>query len=334
MQSRKFVYLIISTLSTIMVIVMVTNFIVDPLYMFKQTREISINHKDFNERLQKTNYLKYIDNNFDALLIGNSRVTYINANNFNIGYKIFNYSVNALSPLEYETVIDNFILLTGKNPKVILIGVDLFSTVMATKIEEFDKVLQDQSDPLYRYKNLISFDTFLLSFKNILSTIQLSNGVPDKKQRFYNRYLEKGLNAKNIISNKEYIELGNYGFNFPHDLIMNTLQKIKIKYSKSQFIIFTPPIHSFLLRNWAQNEIFLQSYYHALEDLVDIFGEVHHFLYFDPVFADDTNFYDVFHFYPYVGSLIANHINNEIKTENIGILLNKSNIQFYLNKLP
>ncbi|KIM07796.1 MAG: hypothetical protein KU29_06055 [Sulfurovum sp. FS06-10] len=80
--------------------------------------------------------------------------------------------------------------------------------------------------------------------------------------------------------------------------------------------------------------MFLQSYYHALEDLVNIFGKVHHFLYLDPIFEDDANFYDVFHFYPYVGSLIVNHINNKVKTENIGILLDKSNIQFYLNKLP
>ncbi|KIM07797.1 MAG: hypothetical protein KU29_06060 [Sulfurovum sp. FS06-10] len=244
MSSRKFVHLIISTLAAILVIVMVTNFIVDPLYTFKQTKEISINHKDFNERLQKTNYLKYIDNHFDALLIGNSRVTYINANNFNIGYKIFNYSVNALSPLEYETVIDTFILLTGHTPKIIIIGVDLFTIDLETHAKEFEKILKNQTDPLYRYKNLISFDTFLHSFKNILSTIQLSNGVPDRKQRFYNRYLEKGLNAKNVISNKEYIELGNYGFNFPHDLIMNTLQKIKTQ-QKSIYNIYTS--YSFIL---------------------------------------------------------------------------------------
>lgn len=335
MKARKFVYLIILTLSTLLVIVMATNFIVDPLYTFKQTRKININHKDFNERLQKTNYLKYIDNNFDALLIGNSRATYINTNNFNIGHKIFNYSINALSPLEYETVIDNFILLTGHNPKVIMIGVDLFTLVMETHIEEFDKILKNQTDPLYRYKSLISFDTFLLSLKNILSTIQLSIGMSDRKQRFYNRYLEKGSSIKNVVSNTEYIELaGLHEFKFPHELILSTLEKIKLKYNQSQFIIITLPIHSFLLKNWVQNEDFLKSYHYALEELVDTFGEVHHFLYFDPVFADDTNFYDVFHFYPYIGNLIVDHINNEIKTQNIGILLNKSNIQSYLNKLP
>lgn len=334
MRDKKFVHLFVLTLFGIIAIVIITNYIVDPLFTFKHIKEVNINYKDVNERLQKTNYLKYVDNNFDALLLGNSRVSYINTNDFNIGYKIFNYSINALSPLEYETIIDHFIFLTGKNPKIILIGIDLFSLTMKTYSEEFEQIFKNQNDPLYRYKNLVSFDTFLLSVKNIFSTIQLHYGVYDRKQRFYNRSLEKGSTIKNAISNKEYIELGNWGFSFSHDLIMNTLQALKTKYKHSQFIIFTPPIHSFLLKNWSQNDLFLQTHYKALENLVDIFGEVHHFLYFDPIFADNTNFYDVFHFYPYIGSLIANHISNEIKTENVGILLNKNNIHPYLNKLP
>ena len=47
------------------------NFFIDPLYTWQGNGKINLKRKDFDERIQKTNFLANINNNYDAILLVN-----------------------------------------------------------------------------------------------------------------------------------------------------------------------------------------------------------------------------------------------------------------------
>lgn len=239
------------------------NFIVDPLWMFKSTQDFDIKQKDFNERVQKTNYLAFKDNDFNAVLLGNSRVTYINQNDFDLHCKVYNYSVNAMPPSEYDDAIENFVKLTNKEPKIILLGIELFNIGLDNS-DIFKEAYENTRNGWgYKFSNLFSYDTLLFSSQNLYTTFK---GF-DRKQRFYNKFLEKVSKEQNI-------------------------------YKNSRFVVFTMPIHSDLFKIWSNDKKFVNYYSLWLKDLVSLFGNVNHFFYDSSVSDSYYNFLDAFHFYP------------------------------------
>lgn len=322
----------ICSLLFIVLLIIATNYIVNPLYTWNHNY-LNIKKKDFNERIQKTNYLKYINNDFDAILLGNSRTTYINQNDFDIGYKVFNYAVNAMSVYEYDQVIKNFIKLTGNEPKVILLALEPFS-FKGRPVSDTKEALSNTEDLFYRFKNLVSFDLFRTSIGNITTTIKFENKLYDRKQRFYDGNLIKGIQHKNSISNEKYISVSeNTKIKFDYDSDLIGLYKDLIKkYPDSKFIVFTLPIHNILLKEESNNKIFNKIENVFLTDIVNTFGEVYHFMYYNEVTSGYLNFFDPYHFYPHIGKMIAQSISKNDNKSGFGIKLNKSNLHNYLNK--
>ncbi|MEA1915778.1 MAG: hypothetical protein U9N30_10765 [Campylobacterota bacterium] len=311
------------------------NFLVDPLWTFQSTQTIDIKQKDFNERVQKTNYLAYKDNGFDAILLGNSRATYINQNDFDLGYKVFNYAVNAMPIDEYDSVIKNFVALTKKEPKVILLGIDLFN-IGRNQSDVFKQALLDTQSAFSRYKNLFSLDIFLVSCKNLYTTYKFNKNIIDRKQRFYDKHMQKGIQTQNTISNKHKIEgskNAKISFNYSSSMI-DRYKQLQNKYPNSKFIVFTMPVHSIMLEEWGENKKFMKFYALWLNDLVQVFGSVNHFLYDTDISRSYTTFFDAFHFYPNIGNLIAKKVSDDEKMnaeDDFGIILNKTNIDDYLH---
>lgn len=337
MNTYKFIkYYLLYTIF-ILCMVVVINFVIDPLYTFKHTSHGNIKHIDFDERVQKTNYLAYINNDFDAILLGNSRSTYIKTNNLKIGYKIFNYSVSAMEINEFEATIDNFISITNKEPKVIILGIDLFQLAQHnnnSRSIQIKEALKNIQDPFYQYRNLLSFDNLIFSLKNIKLSIKLKYHNYDRKQRFYDGNMVKGYAQQNLIPHTENIyEMKNTQFIPLDNSTIKQLEKLKLKYTHSKFIIFAPPIHASLYNEWMQNDHFMDAQKKGLRNLVNIFGEIYHFFYIHPLLESDLNFYDAFHFYPFLGEFITQKINNPSLQQNFGIILNKENIELYLNTL-
>jgi len=311
-------------------IIISINYIVDPLFTFKSTQNINIKQKDFNERIQKTNFLYYINSDFDSLLLGNSRSTYINTQKIdkNKMGKVFNYAVNAMSVEEYDSVIQNFIQITGKQPKVILIGVDPFN-FGENKSEDLKIGLKNSSDFFYPFRSLFSLDLFKISLKNLITTYKFENDIYDRKQRFYDKNLLKGIQKVNKISNERYIVVSkNSDMKITQNHNLELLKILKKKYNKSKFVIFTMPVHQVIVDSIMEDK---NSYFLWLESLVNSFGIVYHFMYENNISKSYYTFFDAFHFYPYVGDKIIDKINNNTTDINnsFGIILNKENIKNY-----
>lgn len=315
-------YLLILIFSSLLLIACI-NFTVDPLYNWSLSKNIDFKRRDFDERTQKTNYLANINNNYNAILLGNSRSTYIDTTKFNLGVDIYNYSVNAMSVFEYEQVILNFIELTGKEPEKILIGIDPFD-FKGDNPNRLKVILKETKSASLKVKNLFSLDIFIFSLKSIIKTIKVNFNSRDRKERYYDNFLRKGSADKNNISNKKYIELNEKVIPYIIDYeLFDEYNKLKNKFKNSEFIVYCLPFHKELIESWSKNIDFHSKKENFINNLINIFGKIYYFDYISQHNSSYLNYYDIYHFYPNLGNNIVNKINDLYlnKKTNFGMIL-------------
>src|SRR4051812_12979960 len=85
--------------------VMYHNYQIDPLWNFNHANEYNDIQIGFDERQQKTNYVMARPFNYDSLLIGTSRVTYMDQSSF-VNDDVFNYSLSEMHIDEYSPYIN------------------------------------------------------------------------------------------------------------------------------------------------------------------------------------------------------------------------------------
>ena len=106
MNSKKFLKVVFGFSFSIIFLIFFINYIVDPLWLFQHSNKFNQKQGSYDERQLKTNYLYYnLKDNFDGILLGSSRATYVNQNDFE-NMNIFNYSSGAMHPYEYKFYID------------------------------------------------------------------------------------------------------------------------------------------------------------------------------------------------------------------------------------
>ncbi len=101
----------------------------------------------------------------------------------------------------------------------------------------------------------------------------------------------------------------------------------------ADIIVFTSPITADLLAGIINNGDKLEEYKMWLNDLVDVFGEINHFMDFNSITINLDNYPDLDHYYDDISDLIINKIlkKNRGAPEDFGILLEMGNIAEYLN---
>ncbi len=337
MSYKRWIKLNFILVISISLIVATINYIIDPHWSFKHKNSLNQMQLPFNERQQKTNmvYFRGLDK-YNGILIGSSRATFINQNDF-YNMKIFNYALDSIYPFEYRDYINFAKKIKGKDFKYIIIGADFYNTKKPNnlKFKNPEYYINNSTSFLYRYKMLFSIDSLKKSIKNIEANI--SKIVPiyytrenvKKRQRVseeervknYNRHLKIHLNSfigKNYQPNPKYLKI---------------LKRLKKDNPNTKFIVFTSPISANLLVETLRKGEKIDEFKKWLRDLVDIFGEIDHFMTINSITTNLQNYPDDDHFYPYIGKLLANKISNK-KNENIpkdfGIKLTKYNINKYL----
>ncbi|WP_323595704.1 hypothetical protein [Aliarcobacter butzleri] len=131
----------------------------------------------------------------------------------------------------------------------------------------------------------------------------------------------------------EYFSYPNYEIN---DDYVNILKTIKKENPNSKFIIYTSAITSNLLVSIIKNAERWEDYKRWIYQLIEVFGEVHHFMDINSITKNLENYPDDDHAYPFVLKLLANKISNfenkEIP-EDFGIVLRRENIDEYFENL-
>ena len=339
MTQRNYVYRFLLLSAALLALMAAVNYIADPLWMFRGSEAIPVKQVDFNERQQKTNYLHFKAHDFDALVLGNSRSTYIDQNAFAFkDAKVFNYACNAMFQNEYDGFIEIFTKLTGNDPKYIIIGMDYIygrpDDAYEKYREEVFAYYRKSMEPSYRAQSLLLLDTLIYSLQDLKKTWDVANGVYDRKQRFYDKKNVKGLPGANsvdysaLFANQVPVALEARDFKADRDYYAY----LQSKYPEAEFVIFIPPVPNEILRAYHDNGM-EEAFLLWVRDLTQSFGKVYNFMYPNPISADGRNFFDAAHFYPNVGAMIAGQISSEMGSrDDFGVLLTPENVDDFIRE--
>lgn len=302
---------LISIIATLMVVILI-NYINDPLWVFNHANFSNKTQLGFNERQQKTNRLYFDNQNYDSILLGNSKSTYIDQNKFTKG-KLFNYGVSAMNISEYDMYINFFKTVTNNNPKYILLAIDFNSCLKTKEMHSYQNpefYINNTTSQLYKLKHLLSYSTFIYSLRNLTHFL-------DKKKAIYNNNNKKiklGLNHyKKIPTIKDMVKIRknppiNYQNAIYNEELPNIFEKIKRNNQKSNFkIILIPDFMPTFTVN--KNKVI---YNQCLNDIKEIFGHknIFNFMKLNKDTINPNNYYDSSHFKDYVGDNILEKINN------------------------
>lgn len=312
MSYKKFIIVVFTIL--ILVVGSAASFIyyIDPMWTFSHKNAYNDVQTVIDERQQKANVIHFQSFDYDTLLMGSSRVTYINQHDFE-GMKVFNFSASNLSVREYEPILDFATKEKQKPFERVIIGIDFFKTSVdqSSTPKSMDAQIAKLEEPFYRYKNLLSFDLLEYAYDNF----QMSKANTVIQDRNYNRDnvadtvrvdSEKTIQQTKEKINKFRTEFYGESYVYNPDY-KNILLQLKEKNPNTQFIIFTTPISTPLFQALVE-EGRLPDYKQWLTDVVDVFGGVYNLMYPNSLTNDITNYFDGHHFYPEMGTMIAHRL--------------------------
>lgn len=307
------------------------NFIIDPLWTFSHTNKFNLKQDGFDERQQKTNYLYNRGlENYDGILLGSSRATFINQKDFT-NMNIYNYSSSALLPNEYKGYIDFAKKIKGKDLKYIIIGSDFFGTnELKKKASNPESYIRNTESIFYKYKMLLSIHTFKKSINVIKNSILGNKEYYDRNNIKYHTKVSEEERIRRFNKNiKQHIsELSGDNYKYNNEYI-NILKEIKEDNPNTKFIVFTSAITADLLVSIIKNAEREKEYERWLKELISVFGEIEHFMTLNTVTKNLQNYIDDDHAYPDIVKLIANKLSNTQNSDipnDFGILLTKDNI--------
>ncbi len=285
------------------------NYYIDPLWNFHSDNEYNQIQMPFNERQQKTNYITFHKFDYDTLILGSSRVTYMDQNDFT-GHKAYNYAVSNMLIDEYKDYIEYAKKMRGGEFDYIIIGLDFMSTNknIPREFESPAHYIETTNQFGYRASTLMSTDTLKYSQQNYEASVK---GQPINFA--YNRENVKSLlqvseeeRASNIQTTLETYRTKIYA-NYEYTNVREMFQEIKENNPHTEFIIFTTPVNHNLYNLMVELDLSTH-YQQLLTDAVEVFGHVYDFNYPNSVTTDDSNYFDGSHFYPEIGRLIARKI--------------------------
>ncbi len=310
------------------------NYYIDPMWTFAHENDYNSNQMPFDERQQKTNELTFHPRQYEGLLIGSSRSTYINAHAF--AEKVYNYAVSNIQLPEYADYIAYARQQAGPFNTVYL-GLDFYGTNASLAPNEVSprEIIQTANEPGYRWKLLASGDTLDYARKNYKAS-QEKQYPPNFA---YDRNNVKRLSRVSLEETRQMEQEGREKYrqdiysHYVYADVPGLLQKIQEASPESRFVAFTTPVHEDFFSLLPEMELY-DAYEQWLKDCVAAFGEVYHFMYINDVTRDLANFYDGSHLYPDVAGRMIDFIEHPGATPgDFGILLTPDNIEKELERL-
>lgn len=337
MKSTKWIKIFFGLSFFVAILIGGVNYIVDPLWMFDHSNKLNQKQEGFDERQQRTNYMYFKSKgDFDGILLGSSRATFVNQNDF-VNMNIFNYSSSSMQPFEYKGYIDFAKKVKGKDLKYIIIGSDFYGTNIPKDIKFENPEFYIGNTLNFAYKSIFSIDAISKSIKNIRFSLFGSSMYYDRENiKYQDKVSEDERNMRHTINIKRHtLELSYPKYQY-NDEYINILKTVKNENPNSKFIIYTSAVTSDLLVSIIKNAKRWEDYQRWLYELVEVFGEVNHFMTINTITKNIENYPDDDHGYPWVLKLLGNKLSN-VENKNIpedfGVLVTKENINEHLENL-
>lgn len=324
--------------------VMLVNAVADPMLVLPFVHRFNNRVRFINERQQKTNLLffehYYRVKDYDGVILGSSRSSGLNANLFAPRYTVFNYAAAASRPQEAVSYLQFAQDLHGKPLRAVIIGLDFMSaggTPSQSRVKGEPVVYtQDVQKPFYVLANLMNLKALHLATRNLRANLH-----PTKENYFERRtnavveYFRPGPQDQQNALNETLAIYKNIYAHFRYNPdYKQTLQEIKQAFPRAEFFVFTTPVakpHLDELFNAGLTE----DYKRWLTDMVDVFGQITHFMDENEVTRHYTDYFaDSHHLYPGAADLMV--LRMQGKTENVpddfGKTLTHENLPAYLQQ--
>lgn len=320
-------------------LVVFINTIVDPLCFFSHTNSFNKRLLAINEREQKTSYLTFHEPHYDSLLIGNSRSTFINQNDFK-EQSVFNYSVSGICLDEYDDYVRYAQIRMGNGIKTVYTSIS-FATVNKN-FQQMSSVPPDYyfskvNSPLYRFKSLFSIDVLRYSYRTLAS-----NFMEKPKSIYYDRNnvaytipLDKANWKKHFdLDLLAFLDIYKNNFIYDGEYLRTQFSSILNNNPGTSFVVFTPPVTK-QMHCTIKTANLVQEYLDWVRDMVDLFGSVHHFEYIHSITENHVNFLDASHFFPETGTMIASRLQGRTTDmpSDFGMIVNRENVEQSLHFL-
>ncbi|MFC2074211.1 hypothetical protein ACFLR3_03065 [Campylobacterota bacterium] len=334
---KKFPKIVIFASLLILLIIGSFNYTIDPLWCFSHKNSFNQYQMGWNERQGKTNVINFQNFDYNALMLGTSRVTYINRHDIK-EYKAFNYAVAKMRPSEYSDYTEYAKQKLGKEFDIIFLGIDFGSAEVSTDNEytKHSEYKNTSESFLYRYKTLFSLDTIKYSAKNV------SNYTFDKYKKRVQTY-NRDLIVSSYPKSEGFInsDLSRYLTDVTRtydEKYKQTLLEFKHNNPNTKFYVFTTPLTAPRFKSIMANSKNVEFYKRWLKETLEVFGEVNNFMTLNKVTNNYVNTYTgVSHFYPFVGTHIVNKVfgypDNDPFYDDFGVRLTQDNFDEEFSKI-
>lgn len=339
---KKFIKLFFIGSLSIMSIVSVINWYVDPMWIFNHPQPTISIKEVFDERQQKTNLLYFRSFDYEGVMLGSSKMTIVDQTKIK-KHKIFNYAVNAMNLEEFNNFIEYAKKKNKKPFKVIILGMDLCSIEKPQddNVYDFKKLIETTEDPFYKTKMLLSTD--ILSFSKTNVYFNLKESAYSHHFKIYgNQFIAYSI-KKDPVLVKHKVDTypkPKKGIEYNRDWYLNNLKKLKANNPDTNFIILTTPPTAPWFNTLMLQEHTSESYRLWLKDMIEVFGHIYHFAYINAVTKDYPHTYvDPGHYSSDIGELMLNKIFNQPTHEkfskyidDFGLVLTKDNFDLNIDK--
>lgn len=310
------------------------NGFIDPLWFFQHSTKYNDIQDPFDERLLKTNKLAFGDNQYEDIVFGSSRVTYLNQYNF--PRKTFNYAVSNFTYKELNSYLKYAEKANGKPFSTVYIGLDFWQTnknINSRPTSPPSYYVEKVNDPFYRVSQLFSYKTLEYSKRNTHSSIE--DQMLFRGFRAYNRNnvaLAKQVSKEEKITFLDEYKESNEKQPYSYDKeYRDDIRQIKESHPHTEFVIFLTPVHH---NRWIiefREEEKWTNYKKWITETVMEYGEVTNFMLPHKITRDWGNFYDTQHPYPETGDIIINNITD--KNPSFGLRITQENLDESLQQL-
>ena len=318
--------------------VMAFNYYIDPNWTFTHAHDNNDMQRGFNERQQKTNWINAQNHfKYDAIMIGTSRTTYINSEQFSA--PLFNYSLSNLHITEYPQFLQ---YAKDKNEQPFqTVYVELTITSYDGNIQpsftESDSFFSQAEDPFLKYSSLFSQETFEHAKLNYEMSKNDASDLPriyDRNLQVSTTYKGKDLEQRLAVLKRQLASRDESKPNWMsyRDDFKPTLQEIKAMFPTAQIVPFSDLIWSERLTTYIQHPQVTPAYKRYVTDIVDTFGQFYSFHQYNETTMNEANFFDLYHFYPAIGDDVAAALQQPTASELVYIVT-KDNLDEYFKSL-
>ncbi len=316
------------------------NYAVDPFWCFNHGAFIGKFQPMFDERQQKTNWLTFHDVDIDTVILGNSRVTYLDTRD--VPGKAFNYAASSMRPSEFSDYLAYAAKRSESEITTVILGVSFTGTNGSTNpgFELPNTYISRATSLGFRFRNLLNLHLLKYSFQCMKR---------EKGSDFHNCYVRQGNTLlskqmmlpipekalqKSVADQIALYAVAAYGKNYRYASNIPFYEEMQKKFPDVRFVVFITPVTHNLLALLAKQGL-LEEYKTWVADLVNHFGEVWNFMYPNPVTKNNNYFKDAHHYSPEVSDWIVQKMMEMPYRgpQGFGIKISKQNLAEHLVSL-